>query len=336
SLSQIGEFSFILAQIGVSYSLLQDNEYQLFLAVSIITMALTPFLIKYSEKITEKIVSLPFPNAIKFGLAHITIENNKGILKDHIIIVGYGINGKNVAAAARSIKIPYIIIEMNPDTVKFEKRKGEYIIYGDASQEDLLHYVNVDSARVMVIAIADRSAIKRIIMLARGLNSQIHIIVRTRFVGDIKELMELGANEVIPEEYETSIEIFARVLRYYGVPQNDIDDMVQKIRSQGYAMLRQLSANTLLDLPITEIDMQPIRVCGQSPAIQKTIGQMQFRKLYKFSIVAIKRGSNIITNPGADDEILDDDILYVVGNRDAIREAVKILRMSVNLDSCDV
>jgi len=335
ALPQIGEFSFILAQIGLSYALLSQQEYQLFLSVTIIAMGITPYLIKYSPSLVDILLKLPFPDTLLNGFSY-SADEKAHALKDHIIIVGYGINGRNVATAAKSIKIPYIIVEMNPETVKKEKKEGENIIYGDASQEDLLHHVNITSARVLVIAIADRSAIKRTIVLARRLNQHIYIIVRARFVGDMKELLELGANEVIPEEYETSIEIFARVLHYYGVPRSDIEAMIESIRAKGYAMLRKLHVDVYKDLPIAEIDMQAIRVCPNSPVVDKTIGQMQFRKVHKFSVVAIKRNDSIITNPGADDVIQSDDILYVVGKREDILKAVKELRLSDNATSCQV
>jgi len=335
ALPQIGEFSFILAQIGLSYALLSQQEYQLFLSVTIIAMGITPYLIKYSPTLVDMLLRLPFPATLQMGFSY-KADENVHEMKDHIIIVGYGINGRNVATAAKSIQIPYIIIEMNPETVKKEKKEGENIIYGDASQEDLLHHVNISSARILVIAIADRSAIKRTIVLARRINPHIHIIVRARFVGDMKELLELGANEVIPEEYETSIEIFARVLHYYGVPRSDIEAMIESIRAKGYAMLRKLHVDVYKDLPIAEIDMQAIRVCANSPVTGKTIGQMQFRKVHKFSVVAIKRNDSIITNPGADDGIQSDDILYVVGKREDILKAVKELRLSDNATSCQV
>jgi len=298
-------------------------------------MGITPYLIKYSPALVDMLLQLPFPEKLQKGFSY-SADEKAHTLQDHIIIVGYGINGRNVAAAAKSIKIPYIIVEMNPETVRKEKKEGENIIYGDASQEDLLHYLNISSARVLVIAIADRSAIKRIVVLARRINPHIHIIVRARFVGDMKELIELGANEVIPEEYETSIEIFARVLHYYGVPRSDIEAMIESIRAKGYAMLRKLHVDVYKDLPIAEIDMQAIRVCSNSTVAGKTIGQMQFRKVHKFSVVAIKRNDTIITNPGADDKIESDDILYVVGKREDISKAVKDLRLSDNATSCEL
>ncbi|MDH7554594.1 MAG: cation:proton antiporter [Spirochaetota bacterium] len=335
ALPQIGEFSFILAQIGMSYALLSQEEYQLFLSITIFAMGITPYLIKYSPALVDMLLQLPFPEKLQKGFSY-SDDAKVHTLQDHIIIVGYGINGRNVAAAAKSIKIPYIIVEMNPETVKKEKKEGENIIYGDASQEDLLHYLNISSARVLVIAIADRSAIKRIVVLARRINPHIHIIVRARFVGDMKELIELGANEVIPEEYETSIEIFARVLHYYGVPRSDIEAMIESIRAKGYAMLRKLHVDVYKDLPIAEIDMQAIRVCSNSTVAGKTIGQMQFRKVHKFSVVALKRNDTIITNPGADDKIESDDILYVVGKREDISKAVQDLRLSDNATSCEL
>jgi CPA2 family monovalent cation:H+ antiporter-2 len=117
-----------------------------------------------------------------------------------------------LARAAKTANIPYMIIEMNPETVRIEKVKGEPIQYGDATNESLLKNANIKEAKILVVAISDPTATNRITQMARQLNPTIYIIVRTRFLQEIKQLYTLGADEVIPEEFETSVEIFTRVL----------------------------------------------------------------------------------------------------------------------------
>ncbi|MEJ2053492.1 MAG: NAD-binding protein, partial [Calditrichaceae bacterium] len=130
---------------------------------------------------------------------------------DHLIIIGYGVNGKNLAHAARTQKIPYIILEMNPDTVREEKKKGEPIIFGDAAHKYVLEKACLNDARIVVIAINDPTATRSITESVRRMSQNVYILVRTRYLSEIGPLTELGADEVIPEEFETSVEIFSRV-----------------------------------------------------------------------------------------------------------------------------
>jgi CPA2 family monovalent cation:H+ antiporter-2 len=130
---------------------------------------------------------------------------------------------------------------MNPETVKKELAKGEIIYYGDATQQVILEHAHIETAMILVITIPHRADTKRILKLAKKLNPNIHVIIRTRFISDVKELYESGSDEVIPEEFETSVEIFTRVLAKYLVPQDEIENLVKGIRSDNYEMFRSLS-----------------------------------------------------------------------------------------------
>ena len=134
--------------------------------------------------------------------------------------------------------MPYTILELNADVVGEAKAKGEKINFGDATRREVLKHAEIEKASALVLAISDPQAGRRAVRNARQLSEDIHIIVRTRYISEINELLELGANEVIPEEFETSIEIFSRVLQRYGVARNVIDEQTEKIRGRAYMMLR--------------------------------------------------------------------------------------------------
>ena len=157
-----------------------------------------------------------------------------------MIIIGFGLNGRNLARVLKEAEIPYVVLEMNSDTVRELKKKGEPIYYGDGSSMEILHKMGIEKARLLVIAISDPVSTRRIVSIARHENPDVHIIVRTRYLAEVNELRTLGANEVIPEEFETSIEIFSRVLHKYNFPNNVILDMVDKIRSDSYTALRSV------------------------------------------------------------------------------------------------
>lgn len=236
ALSQIGEFSFVLAKNGLNYSLANDFQYQLFLAVSILTMGLTPTLILYSQRIAALFLRLPFPAVLKTGLTAQAV-NEKVVYKDHTLIIGFGLNGRNLARAAKEASLPYLILEMNAQTVRDEKKKGEPIQFGDATHSSVLHHVNVSEANAVAVVINDFSAACRIVELIRRLNSNIYIIVRTRYFNQAELLYRLGASDVIPDEIGSSIEIFTRVMDRCKVPAARIEEIVASARAGIYKNL---------------------------------------------------------------------------------------------------
>lgn len=238
TISQVGEFSFILSKLGVQEGILSLGNYQLFLSVSVLTMALTPLMVNKAHIVADLIIRLPFPARLMNGGRQEEVPFKGDEVTDHLIIIGYGINGRNVATAARRAGIRYRVLEMNPETVRVESARGIPIAFGDATQTGVLEHAGIMMARVLVVTIAHPHGIRQITGLARRMNAGVHIIIRTRFIANIKPLFLLGANEVIPEEFETSIEIFTRVLVHYQVDQGKIAGLVSEIRANSYQFLR--------------------------------------------------------------------------------------------------
>jgi len=325
ALSQIGEFSFILSRTGLEYDLLGGDIYQMFLAVSVLSMAATPFIITKAPYLADILLRLPLPEKLKSGFSHVSYAQAVE-KKDHLIIIGFGVIGRNVARAAKAAGIPYTIIEMNPDTVRSEQAKGEPIYYGDATRETTLKHANLQTARIAVVAINDPTATRRITELLRRLNPKVYVIVRTRYIQEMKPLYELGANEVIPEEFETSVEIFTRVLTKYLIPRDETEKLVARVRADGYEMLRSLSRTSAsfsdLQLHLPDIDISTFRILPGSPLIGKTLGHIQLRKCYGVSVVAIRQDSRILPNPGADFILQPGDVLFIIGPTEKMSEAI--------------
>ena len=316
ALSQVGEFSFILSKTGVEHGLLTGNIYQMFLAFSVLSMAATPFIITMAPRIADIILLLPLPKRLISGFYPVSEIKVKS-KKDHLIIIGFGVNGRNVARAARLSGIPYVIIEMNPETVKSEQAQGEPIYYGDSTQEVVLQHANIKDARIVVTAINDPAATRRITEIIRRLNQKVHLIVRTRYFQEMKPLYELGANEVIPEEFETSVEIFTRVLAKYLIPKDKIEGLVAEIRSDGYEMFRSLYRKSLsvsdLKFQLPDVEISALKVAERSPLIGKSIAEINLRKKFGVTVLAIRRNSQILSNPHADTQFISDDTLVVLG-----------------------
>lgn len=231
SLFQIGEFAFILSKSGLKYGLMDPDTYQYFLSASLLTMVMTPFVLRYAENAYRKFSGLA---GLDKKHAQDKSEVKKKYFNDHIVIIGFGVNGRNVAVAAREVNIPYAIIELNADTVKKEKLKGEPIYYGDAIHPQILEQVDIEKARVVVVAITDPAATRQSIQRIRQINPGAVLIARTRFVKDSAPLIEMGADEVVPEEFETSIEVFTRVLRKYNVNNRVITRLASRFRKGVY------------------------------------------------------------------------------------------------------
>ena len=225
-LLQIGEFSFVLALESKKFGLISEEFYQVFIGASIVSLFITPFWIQFSHNITDFILSRVSPKLYRrYQKRKSLIKEDKTIFKDHTIVVGFGVAGKNVVYGLKSLKIPYVILEMNPITVKKYKQKGEPIYFGDATNREILLKFGIREAKALVISMSDVIAARKIVSIARKENPQLYIIVRSRFVAEIEELIKLGADEVIPEEFEVSIEIFAKVLETYKVPRNVIYEL---------------------------------------------------------------------------------------------------------------
>ena len=329
ALSQVGEFSFILSKTGVEHHLLGENIFQLFLAVSVLTMAATPFVVALAPGMADFILRLPLPARLKSGFYPQT-QRKVAAKKDHLIIVGFGVNGRNVARVARAAGIPYVVIEMNPDTVRSEQAKGEPIHYGDATQEAVLGHAHIKSAMVMIVAIADPAAARRITEISRRLNPEAHLIVRTRYLQEMKPLYELGATEVIPEEFETSVEIFARVLTKYLVPRDEIEKLVAEVRSDGYQMFRSLSKESVsfsgLKLQLPDVQVCVIRVDEASPLAGKSLAQIELRKKHEVAVLAIRRDSRILTSPDGEMLLAANDVLFVLGPPEKIALVANLFR----------
>jgi CPA2 family monovalent cation:H+ antiporter-2 len=315
ALSQIGEFSFVLSEVGVKYGLLSDFNNQLFLASAVITLSLTPFVINFAPKLAEYILKFPLPEKVRCGLSNLP-EVKDVSMRNHLIIIGYGINGRNVARAAKYANIPHVIIEMNPDTVKEENAKGEIIYYGDATQETILQHAGIKRANILVVTIPNPADARLITQRARELNPHLYIIIRTRFLLDMPLLHELGANEVIPEEFETSVEIFSRVLHKYLIPHEEIEKLVNEIRTDEYKMFRSLSISDDKEIKIATPpaipDVHSIALSKNSHLTGKSIRECPFEK-HNLALVAISRDSNLMARPESTMSFKEHDILFFLG-----------------------
>jgi CPA2 family monovalent cation:H+ antiporter-2 len=237
-LVQIGEFSFLLLSQGYRESLVNSTQYQFLLAITILTMMATPFLMGAAPAIAKR-----WEKLVGSGGESPEAEEEAAIrkvgLENHVIVAGYGMNGKNLSRVLKATRLPYVVVDLNDVQVREGRAAGEPMFYGDVHRPEILERLGIGQARILVLAISDPMATRRAVAIARRSNPGIFILVRTRLVADVDDLIALGANAVIPEEFETSVEIFARVLGEFHVPDHVIRQQEGLIRSGTYRILRE-------------------------------------------------------------------------------------------------
>lgn len=332
ALSQVGEFSFVIAKSGIDHGIGTEYYYQLFLAVSLLTMAVTPTLIDNSHYFADLFAKLPIPEKFKSG--HVPDIHEKNIeIKDHIIIIGFGISGKNLAKLASEATIPYFVLEMDSEQVKKEKLKGEPIHFGDATHANVLLHANIQNARVLAVVVNDPIASLRIVKLARELNDKLYIIVRTRYLKEIRLLYEVGANDVIPDEFGSSVEIFTRVMHWLEVPSEEVEKFVSELRMEGYEQLRLYShepiALSQLKINFTDSKIETYRILETSPLTGKSLQEIDLRKHHGLSVLLIKRENQSFTACDPQTILNVGDIIVVAGSKENLKVAKEKFKMSV-------
>lgn len=334
-LAQIGEFSFILAKLGLGYNLITQDIFQAFLASSIFTMIITPFVFNLSPQAATRIekgrIFKPLKRLETSRTHQNSEEEDRREIKNHTIIVGYGLNGRNLARILRRRKIPYVIIELNPDNVKEAAEKNETVVYGDATKDHILEEAGIKNAKLVTFAISDPLVIDHAVATARMLNKNIYIIARTKYVTEIDRLYELGADTVFSEEYETSIEILAKVMMQYGLSKEAVNRELEELHKQRYAQIRDRNAKESIKGKIhqairEEVNIDSFTITGNCFGENKTITDLGIRNKTGATIISIIRGNEQYSNPSADFILKQGDVVVLMGNSEQVERAVELLK----------
>lgn len=315
ALSQVGEFSFILARIGLNFNIIDRFHYQLFLGVAILTMALSPFLIQWAKQLGNILSKLPIPDILRHGLFPLK-EIEIPQLNNHLVIIGKDLSALKLSVMAKHLKIPYISIIFDPMLVREHQKRGETVIYGDAANEPILHKACVDNADTVIISVGDVIASMSIIEHVRNLNPRAYIIVRAKQVSDIEQLYKLGANHVLPEKFEVAANLLEITLEHKLLPKSYINKVLGDIRNHHYGVCRdrlpKIKTSVLDDIP--NLKISTFIVNQLSDVVGKTITGIKLRNTLKVTLLALKRGNKIIDHPGPDTIFESNDIVYILGD----------------------
>ena len=311
SLAQVGEFSFVLGSRGAEAGLLGADDYQTFLAAAVISMAVTPLLAAVLPTWLDRLSRTSFCGWL---LAESPPTEQSPGLADHVIIAGFGLNGRNLATALAEFGVPHVVLELNPETVRRERSLGLDIHYGDCTRAAVLEHAGIARARTFVLAISDAASTRRSVRIARELAPTVRILVRSEYVAEVDELRHLGADEVIPAEFETTLALFDRVLSIYDVPEATVDDLADRMRLESYGFLR--SAPRTRHRAGNGMQPRACRVPPGSPAVGRSIGELRLRSVTGATIVGIRHDGRLVTNPGPDERFAAGDEVTVVGTPD--------------------
>ena len=322
-LSQIGEFSFVLASQGFKNNIISNDIYQTFIGASVLTFIVTPLLASLVYYLlARKNIFDPTQRTVK--------PDERVAVSNHVIICGMGLNGRNLVRVLKDTAINYVIIDLNFQKIKKSQSKGDKnTIWGDASSIEILRRANVEAARVMVIAISDRYLTKSCLSNAKAIHPNLHVIVRTKYVADIEDLLALGADDVIPEEFETSIQIFSRVLKMFHIPNSIILAQSNIIRNKSYGVFREIRYTQEAFDQISQIlaqgTIETYYIGARNPIIGRSIRDINLKAKSGAMIINIIRNNQTITNPPSDFVLQAADQLILFGSHDAIDLGLKIL-----------
>ncbi|MDX1637267.1 MAG: cation:proton antiporter [Balneolaceae bacterium] len=332
ALAQIGEFSFVLERAGrvagITPAGMGEMGSQTFIAVSVLLMILTPFQLKFASGFGNILSRTPLRHLGQDS--ELPDPGEQSSLEDHVIIVGYGPAGRRLVTVLRETGIPFVVIEMNPDSVDEMRQQQIPAIYGDASSRHILEMADIEKAKLCVIAINDPSASPRIIKAAHYQNPTLQIIVRTRYLTEVEMLENAGADIVIPEEMETTVRIFSQVLGAYMIPEQEIEQQIRTLRAEDYKILRgsiqEAHLMVLQGLDEEGLHTRAVAVRRGSPAAHNTLRELQLRNRYDLSVLAVRRGTKTIGNPDGDFVVEPGDRLVLVGTADQFVASADLFR----------
>jgi CPA2 family monovalent cation:H+ antiporter-2 len=317
ALSQVGEFSFVLARVGRPLGLLDPSEMRLLLAASVITMLVTPFALRLGPHVAAGAVRL---GALERLLGRSREELGRILpgLSDHVVVLGFGVGGEMMAEVLRSAGVPFVVLDLNAERVREARRRGEPVSYGDVTSPELLQRARVADARQVVILLNDPSATLRAVRAARRLAPDTPIAARARYVADVPALLQAGATEAVAQEFEASLEVIRRVMKRMSAAAGPAEGAPASApRSPG--------ATPLVERLPEGLEVQSVPVRDRDWIAGRTLAEAQLRARAGATLVAVSRGDDTAVHPSPSDAFEVGDVVCLVGDTGQIAAARELL-----------
>jgi CPA2 family monovalent cation:H+ antiporter-2 len=326
-LAQFGEFGFVLTQIAESHSLIEPEAVRPLLAAGVMSMFVTPLLVRAAPHITagEKLLA-PLERLI--GVRGIDqIGERQKRLHGHVLIVGFGVAGRLLAEALRLSHTPFVALEMNAENVRSGRRAKIPVYYGDATSEEALEHAQLRGARLVVLLINDEQAADRVVDTIRRVAPDVPVLARTRYLADRPRLIGLGARDVVAEEAEGAMEVISRVLRLVETPRNAIEDAIRQARSSTQTSHRKVTVPRLrFDevAALSDLKIETAQVRDGSPLVGQSPVTLRLRSTTGALAVGVRRNDRLLENPDPHVAFEVGDVVYLVGTGEALRSAIQM------------
>jgi CPA2 family monovalent cation:H+ antiporter-2 len=313
-LFQVGEFSFVIARVGLEDGAISQRSYSILLTTAVITMSLTPFAMRLAPLLYGRWRErFPRETMSTFNLPE------RG-LRDHVVIAGYGRVGSFVARLLARLDQPFVVVDPNPGRADEARDAGYPVVYGDAAAEPVLEAAGVRRARLVIVTVPDPVGARLVVERACSINPNVHVVARTTTVEQLEELGRLGIYEAVHPESEAGLELGRQALSHLGVPAGDVQRFADKVRRELYAPItRQGREGDLLEQlerASQQIETEWVMLPENSPLKGRTIGELGVRTETGASIVAIVRDDLVLAGPGPDARFEPGDLVGVLGTQE--------------------
>jgi monovalent cation:H+ antiporter-2, CPA2 family len=310
-LFQVGEFSFLIAGVGLDAGTISGRSYSIMLTTAVVTMALTPFTTRLAPVLYGRWRER-FPKE-----AMSTFNLPQTGLRDHVLIAGYGRVGSFVARLLARLGQPFGVVDSNPGRADEARDSGYAVVYGDAATEPVLEAAGVRRARLVIVTVPDPVGARLVVERARSMNPNVHVVARAATVEHLEELGRLGVYEAVHPESEAGLELGRQALSHLGVAVGDVERFADEVRRELYAPITRQGTDgdllSQLERVSRQIETQWVRLPENSPLKGRTIGELEVRTETGASIVAIVRGDLVLASPGPDGRFEPGDLVGVLG-----------------------
>jgi len=325
--SQGGEFGFALLTLLLQRNLLAPGIVQPLLAATVVSMVISPLIIRHNRRITRFILRETGP---QLDLGREAQSTRALAERDHVIICGFGRVGQNIARVLEQAGFEYIALDLDPVRIRAGRQAGEPVVYGDAKQIEVMENVGLARASVIVITFASPAVSLQILHAVRKVRIDVPVLVRTQDDSSLERLQRAGATEVVPETFEASLTLLSHLLMLLKVPVGRVIRTIDNIRSNRYGMLRLIfhgddapDGDTILN---RREELSSVILSPNAWAVGRTVADINARGA-RASVSAVRRDGIVGRDPSPDTMLKEGDVVVLYGTRENLEHAESVLLM---------
>lgn len=337
-LAQVGEFSFVLERAGRALNLfpagLAETGSQTFIAATVVLMVMTPPLSQLGMRLARWLEARrpaepdEMPSALE-PVEPVPLPDQHAAIENHVIVAGYGRGARRLSGVLHAARIPHVIITLSPPRAQQAETKGRLVVRGDAARQNALIRARIMQAKMLFTPDDDAEFAQRVARVARTLNPTLRIVARTRYQAAAETLVHAGTDQIVTEEHETIVQLFAEVLRDYQIEPAEVEHCLSVVRNEQYEVLRDTAGDVVLapigDMIVGALDTRTVTLRDGAWIIGQTLEAVAFEHK-GLSVKSIRRGHTTITMPPPDFTLQEADMLTLRGAADAFARCAELFR----------